>query len=149
MVGSHRHPPGVLSKHTAAAHSTTQRTRRKNESYCWLITNKGSTQDVCFHADPRLTDYDTLLQNIQDLKSGQPTQVSMPARHSACAVPAPHLQLICFSTTCAMLTCTGSSCSIRVLTSSTYTAHTNMKHTQAAACSGCWWPDLPRIWFKD
>lgn len=26
-------------------------------------------------ADPRLTDYDTLLQNIQDLKSGQPTQV--------------------------------------------------------------------------
>lgn len=31
-----------------------------------------------FHADPRLTDYDTLLQNIQDLKSGQATQVSMP-----------------------------------------------------------------------
>lgn len=27
--------------------------------------------------DPRLTDYDTLLQNITDLKSGQPTQVPM------------------------------------------------------------------------
>lgn len=36
-------------------------------------------------ADPRLTDYKTLLQNIQDLKSGQATQVSMPARQKKLA----------------------------------------------------------------
>jgi len=28
-----------------------------------------------FETDPRLTDYDTLLKNIQDLKSGKPAQV--------------------------------------------------------------------------
>lgn len=31
---------------------------------------------LCVCADPRLTDYDTLLNNIQDLKSGRPTQVA-------------------------------------------------------------------------
>lgn len=32
---------------------------------------------LCFEADPRLTDYDTLLQNIHDLKAGNPVQVPM------------------------------------------------------------------------
>lgn len=34
------------------------------------------TLRLCVCADPRLTDYDTLLKNIQDLKSGRPTQVA-------------------------------------------------------------------------
>ncbi len=41
---------------------------------------------MCSSADPRLTDYDTLLQNIKDLKSGQPTQVSNSLQHSAALV---------------------------------------------------------------
>lgn len=32
---------------------------------------------LCSEADPRLTDYDTLLQNIHDLKAGKPVQVPM------------------------------------------------------------------------
>ena len=48
-------------------------------------------------ADPRLTDYDTLLKNIQDLKSGQPTQVSAAAMHTSFALPAAHAQLAAFA----------------------------------------------------
>lgn len=48
---------------------------------------------TCLLADPRLTDYDTLLKNIQDLRSGQPTQVCA----SAGTLSAAHAQLC---TTC-------------------------------------------------
>ena len=41
---------------------------------------------MCSSADPRLTDYDTLLQNITDLKSGQPTQVSTLFPAQGCCV---------------------------------------------------------------
>lgn len=43
-------------------------------------------------ADPRLTDYDTLLKNIQDLKSGRPTQVMSP---SLCHLPASTCNNLC------------------------------------------------------
>lgn len=51
----------------------------------------------CCTADPRLTDYDTLLKNIQDLKSGQPTQVSASAMHTSFTLPAAHAQLAAFA----------------------------------------------------
>jgi uridine kinase len=49
-----------------------------------LVNNQELGRDVMqtrvlmsslFETDPRLTDYDTLLKNIQDLKSGKPVQV--------------------------------------------------------------------------
>jgi hypothetical protein len=50
----------------------------------WGHPNK---QDgCCGRADPRLTDYDTLLQNIQDLKDGKQAQVS-----ALCLWALPHL----------------------------------------------------------
>ena len=51
----------------------------------------------CCTADPRLTDYDTLLKNIQDLKSGQPTQVSAAAIRTSFALSAAHAQLAAFA----------------------------------------------------
>ncbi len=44
-------------------------------------------------ADPRLTDYDTLLQNIKDLKSGQPTQVSTSSQHCVAVC----MDAVCFT----------------------------------------------------
>lgn len=39
------------------------------------MRDEGQILTIIFEADPRLTDYDTLLENIHGLKAGKPVQV--------------------------------------------------------------------------
>lgn len=79
-----------LSQQYAAADSALVQTQHFLHGQILRVLQESNDMTRCCSADPRLTDYDTLLKNIQDLKFGQPTQVSASAGHPTLALPAAH-----------------------------------------------------------